>query len=535
VCGDEFAAHDAVVPPGRPREGFPVLLLDPVGQQERREAEAPEQGRDEDPAAAASPGDEAAVEAREADRETPPAHGRDGHAASQRKFFEQRRDEEQRHEERDGEVDDDDQREIGQIEPLLLGQQPDDAQRPDGGQQRSEDRDEDAPVAVVAVMVHHDDRRVDDDAQRHGDAGQRVDVDVQVQEVVEDRRHEDIDGQRRGDDGQVAQVAAHGEDEREQDGDAEQRAQVDLLQLARDVFRGVVGERGRQLGRETLLEARHLLLDRRGHPEHVRVRLAGDRQGDRVQSVDAEIARRPLLLPAGRGEVAQVVDAAVAFGDGNLPEVGCAPVAEAEDHGALRAVLPGQGRQPDDVVAEVGAESRGEVGGGDSRGLRRLGVEADDPFVGRDARQGDLPDAFDLGEGRRDVRRDELLDAFGREVGLDGIDERLGLLPVPRRRERNVGVADPFGELGVEVPDRGGDLEAGRRHVGSLGEGEPDAAGALRRGGGDARVSRDGRERPLDARGDVLFDEPRRGVGPGEVDPDAALGGGRRVLDAEHR
>ena len=259
----------------------------------------------------------------------------------QRKFFEQRRDEEQRHEERDGEVDDDDQREIDQVEPLLLGQQPDDAQRPDGGQQRSEDRDEDAPVAVVAVMVHHDDRRVDDDAQRHGDAGQRVDVDVQVQEVVEDRRHEDIDGQRRGDDGQVAQVAAHGEDEREQDGDAEQRAQVDLLQFARDVFRGVVGERGRQLGRETLLEARHLLLDRRGHPEHVRVRLAGDRQGDRVQSVDAEIARRPLLLPAGRGEVAQVVDAAVAFGDGNLPEVGCAPVAEAEDHGALRAVLVG--------------------------------------------------------------------------------------------------------------------------------------------------------------------------------------------------
>ena len=29
--------------------------------------------------------------------------------------------------------------------------------------------------------------------------------------------------------------------------------------------------------------------------------------------------------------------------------------------------------------------------------------------------------------------------------------------------------------------------------------------------------------------------EPRRGVGPGEVDPDAALGSGRRVLDAEHR
>ena len=81
------------------------------------------------------------------------------------------------------------------------------------------------------------------DVQRHGDAGQRVDVDVQVQEVVEDRRHEDIDGQRRGDDGQVAQVAAHGEDEREQDGDAEQRAQVDLLQFARDVFRGVVGDR----------------------------------------------------------------------------------------------------------------------------------------------------------------------------------------------------------------------------------------------------------------------------------------------------
>ena len=62
VFGYEPALHDAVVPFGAPRERFPAFRFDLVGQQERRDAEAPDQGHDENPAVAASPGDEASVE-----------------------------------------------------------------------------------------------------------------------------------------------------------------------------------------------------------------------------------------------------------------------------------------------------------------------------------------------------------------------------------------------------------------------------------------------------------------------------------------
>ena len=118
---------------------------------------------------------------------------------------------------------------------------------------------------------------------------------------------------------------------------------------------------------------------------------------------------------------------------------------------------------------------------------------------------------------------------------FDRVDQDVGAAAAARGGQRDRGIAHPFGQAGVEVADGRGDLEAGRGHVGALGEGEVDVPCALRRCRADARISRDGREGPFDARGNVLFDQAGRGVGPRERDADRALRRRGGVLHVEPR
>ena len=289
MLGHETSFHDLVVEFRTSAGRLSLFGFDLFRQQERGDAESPDQGHDEQPAVAPAPADKPGVGPRDADGQSAPFDRGDRHAAFERELVEQRRYEEQRHDQRNDEVDDDYQREIGQVGLLFFGEQPDDPQCSDRGEQRPEDRDEDAPVAIIAVMVDHDDRRVDDNAQRHGDTGQRVDVDVQIQEVVEDDCHEDIDCERDGDDEQVVEIPADEVDEQHQDRYAEKRAEIDFVQFARNVFRCVVGERRGDARREGGLQALHLLFDVFCHPQHIGGGFAADGEGDRVESVDAEI------------------------------------------------------------------------------------------------------------------------------------------------------------------------------------------------------------------------------------------------------
>ena len=251
-------------------------------------------------------------------------------------------------------------------------------------------------------------------------------MDVQPEQVIENHGDQDIDHERYRDDQQVAEIPADQIDEQQQDGYAEQRAEVDFMQFPRDVLRSVVGQRRGQFGREGGLKALHLRLDRRGDLKDVRVRLADHREVDRIEAVDAEIARRERFAPACSGEIAQVVDAAVAVRDGNLPEVEPGTVAELQYDAPLAAVGLRERRHPDHVAAEIIPECQGEIRGRDPGGLHCLGVERDDPFEGGDTRQHDPPDPLDLRQRGRDVGRHILFDAFGGQVGLDRIDQRLG-------------------------------------------------------------------------------------------------------------
>ena len=80
-------------------------------------------------------------------------------------------------------------------------------------------------------MVDHDDRRVDDDTQRDCNPGERIDMDVQPEQVIENHGDQDIDHERYRDDQQVAEIPADQIDEQQQDGYAEQRAEVDFMQF----------------------------------------------------------------------------------------------------------------------------------------------------------------------------------------------------------------------------------------------------------------------------------------------------------------
>ena len=91
-------------------------------------------------------------------------------------------------------------------------------------------------------------------------------MDVQPEQVIENHGDQDIDHERYRDDQQVAEIPADQIDEQQQDGYAEQRAEVDFA-VPRDVLRSVVGQRRGQFGREGRLKALHHRLDRRGDLE----------------------------------------------------------------------------------------------------------------------------------------------------------------------------------------------------------------------------------------------------------------------------
>ena len=137
------------------------------------------------------------------------------------------------------------------------------------------------------------------------------------------------------------------------------------------------------------MKALHLRLDRRGDLQDIRVRLADHREVDRIEAVDAEIARRERFAPARRGEIAQVVNAAVAARDRNLPEIEPGTVAELQHDAPLAAVGLRERRHTDHVAAEIILECQSKIRGRDPGGLHCLGVERDDPFEGGDTRQHD--------------------------------------------------------------------------------------------------------------------------------------------------
>ena len=382
-------------------------------------------------------------------------------------------------------------------------------------------------------MIDHDDRRVDDDPQRDRDPGERINMDIQPEQVVKDHGDQDIDHERRHDNQQIAEIPADQIDEQQQDGDAEQRADVDFMQFPRDVLRSVVGQRRGQFIWEGGLKALHLRLDRRGDLQDIRVRIADHREVDRIEAVDAEIARRERFAPARRGEIAQVVDAAVAARDGNLPEIEPGTVSELQHDAPLAAVGLRERRHTDHVAAEIILECQGKIRGRDPGGLHCLGEERDDPFEGGDTRQHDPPDPLDLRQRGRDVGLHILFDAFGGQVGLDRIDQRLGFAAAGGG-ERNIGIGNFLRQLAIEIPDRRRDFETGGFHVRSLTECDRDIAVALGRAGGDVLAPRDGRHGAFDTRGGALLDQARRGVRPGEIDVDPSPGLRRRILDIEH-
>lgn len=105
------------------------------------------------------------------------------------------------------------------------------------------------------------------------------------------------------------------------------------------------------------------------------MRLAHHREVDRIEAVDPEIARRECFAPACRGEIAQVVDAAVAVCHGNFPEVEFGSVTELQHDAPLAAVGLRERRHADHVAAEIVLKCHGQVGGRNPGGLHGLGVE----------------------------------------------------------------------------------------------------------------------------------------------------------------
>ena len=513
-----------------------LLLAELAGQQAGRDAEQGHQHHPVHPAVAQAPADVAAVggaAARQAAQ--PPRRARRRPRHRHREIIQQRRHEQVGDQQRHAEVDHDHPDEIRQVGLLLLGHQQDHEQRRDRGHHGAEQRGEHPPVAAARVVVDHHDAVVDDDAQRHGHARERVDMDLQPQEEVQRDRDEQVDRERDRDHQHVAPRARHHEHEQQQDQQAEKRAEIDLVQLVGDVLRIIVGHGDADLLRESLLELGEALLHILHHPEQVGVGRHLHRQGQHVESVDAVVRPRQRLLVAEGREVSQVHHAPVhpRHGDLRHPPLLRAGVGSGAAQPYAVGLAAGL-RHADDLLRVVIGEGRADLGRRDAARGGLVGVEGDDPLEGRLSVEAHAAHPLHDGERVEQLPLHEVGDLLGGQRAADAVgDGGLGLLAPRIQRDGGVGAA--FRQLGVDVADLRGHLEADGLQVGAPGGAHGHGAAAVARDAARGLHGADRRERALQLGGHLRLHDARRGAGVAEADGDVARRGGRGILHLQPR
>ena len=295
----EHIVYDlAVVGIGFPRDIF--------GKQAGRDAERGDEQQRKHPAVRKRPAQVGGIAGIPADDAAQPAHiGRPGSVVTDGNIVQQGRDEQIRHEQRHAQVDDYRKRELHEARPFRLGQQEYRKQRGHRSEHRAQQGREHAAVVVPRVVVHHDYGVVDYDSERHRHSGEGVDMYLQADYPVQADGYQYVDGEGYRDEQHIAPRTVGDEREHEQQEQAEQGADIYLVQFRPDVFGGVVVHRDRNLLRERRLQAGYHRLDLVNHRQQVRVRTHTDRERQRVESVDAEITRWQRLLIAHGGYVAE--------------------------------------------------------------------------------------------------------------------------------------------------------------------------------------------------------------------------------------
>ena len=143
---------------------------------------------------------------------------------------------------------------------------------------------------IAGIMVHHHDGIVDDDSQRHRDSGKGVDVDFQAHKPVQANGNEDIYRKGDGHHDHIAPRPVDKEGKDQQYEQAEQGTDINLVELAADVFRRIVVDLYAYLLREVLPKLIHLVFYIPDHGDKVCIPADSHRKVKGIEPVDAEIA-----------------------------------------------------------------------------------------------------------------------------------------------------------------------------------------------------------------------------------------------------
>ena len=197
MFADKLTANHCVVPLLIKRQLLIALLLILIGQKECWQTKAPHQQNNKHPTMSASPKDKTLIAGCESRYSATMTTRRCCHTILQWEHFQHSRHKEQCHNHRHHQIYYYHQRKVHQAQPLSLGQEPYHRQCTDGRKQRAENRKERLSVAVVAVMIDHNNRCVDDNSQRHSYSCQGIDMNIEREEMIKYHRHQDIDNQRR--------------------------------------------------------------------------------------------------------------------------------------------------------------------------------------------------------------------------------------------------------------------------------------------------------------------------------------------------
>ncbi len=104
---------------------------------------------------------------------------------------------------------------------------------------------------VIAVMVYHDNAGIDNQSERDGNACHGIEMDFQVEQIIENECQQYIGEQGHNDEKQIAELAAHGIDEQQQNQRGHDSPGIDFVEFLLNLLRRVVGDNYRIVLGET--------------------------------------------------------------------------------------------------------------------------------------------------------------------------------------------------------------------------------------------------------------------------------------------
>ncbi|GAA3557846.1 hypothetical protein GCM10022395_06410 [Snuella lapsa] len=134
-----------------------------------------------------------------------------------------------------------DQSKVPKVQALVLFQQENDHERPNGGQCGGQYGQKRFFIPFVTDMVYHDDAVIYNDPKGNGNSGKGIELQLYIQGIIKDNGYEQVGNNTQKQYGQVLKAPVYQDDQDQQDKKGKQGALLYLLKFLYNEFRRVLG------------------------------------------------------------------------------------------------------------------------------------------------------------------------------------------------------------------------------------------------------------------------------------------------------